>query len=405
MAVTTFNPELPDDVRDVRAWVHAFARDVVRPAGALWDDREETPWPVLQEAAKIGLYSMDFFATQWFESSGLGLPVAFEELFWGDAGIGLSLTATGLAAAALSANGTDEQVGTWLPVMFGTPDDVAVGAFCASEPDAGSDVGAIRTQATRLPSGDFRLNGTKTWVSNGGIAAVHIVVATVDPSLGARGQVTFVVPPGTPGFSQGQKFRKHGIRASHTAEVVLDDVVLPASCLLGGVDKMEERLARARSGQRSGGQAALRTFEATRPVVASMAVGIARAAFEYARDYARERRQFGRAIGENQAVAFLLADMATRIEVARLLTWKAAWMGRQGAGFSQAEGSMSKLVAGETAVWVTEQAIQVLGGAGYTRDHPVERFHRDAKIFTIFEGTSEIQRLIIGRAVTGLHVQ
>jgi alkylation response protein AidB-like acyl-CoA dehydrogenase len=399
-----FCPELSDEVIEVRDWVRAFARDVIRPAGAEWDEREETPWPVIQEAAKIGLYSLDFFATQWFEESGLGLPVAFEEIFWGDAGIGLSIVGTGLAAAALSSNGTPEQMGEWLPQMFGTENDVKLGAFCASEPDAGSDIGAIRTRA--VPDrGDWVLNGVKTWVTNGGIANVHVVVASVDPSLGTRGQATFVIPPGTPGFSMGQKFRKHGIRASHTAEVILDGVRVPGSCLLGGKDKLEARLARVRSGERAGEQAAMRTFETTRPSVAAMAVGIARAAFEYARDYAREREQFGRKIGENQAIAFLLADMATRVDVARLLTWRAAWMARNGRQFEQAEGSMSKLVAGETAVWVTEQAIQILGGAGYTREHPVERFHRDAKIYTIFEGTSEIQRLIIGRAVTGLQVR
>ncbi|MFE0078264.1 acyl-CoA dehydrogenase family protein, partial [Nonomuraea sp. NPDC059023] len=297
------------------------------------------------------------------------------------------------------------QMGEWLPQMFGTENDVKLGAFCASEPDAGSDVGAIRTRAERDPSGDWILNGVKTWATNGGIANVHVVVASVDPALGTRGQASFVIPPGTPGLSMGQKFRKHGIRASHTAEVVLDQVRLPAACLLGGQEKLESRLARVRNGERSGEQAAMRTFETTRPSVAAMAVGIARAGYEYARDYATEREQFGRKIGENQAIAFLLADMATRVDMARLLTWRAAWMARNGRQFEQAEGSMSKLVAGETAVWVTEQAIQILGGAGYTRDHPVERFHRDAKIYTIFEGTSEIQRLIIGRAVTGLPVR
>ncbi|MEV6160190.1 acyl-CoA dehydrogenase family protein [Nonomuraea sp. NPDC052129] len=399
-----FCPELGDDVAEVRDWVHTFARDVIRPAGAEWDEREQTPWPVIQEAAKIGLYSLDFFATQWFEESGLALPVAFEEIFWGDAGIGLSIVGTGLAAAALSANGTPEQMGEWLPQMFGTENDVKLGAFCASEPDAGSDIGSIRTRAV-YSGGDWILNGVKTWATNGGIANVHVVVASVEPSLGTRGQATFVIPPGTPGLSMGQKFRKHGIRASHTAEVVLDDVRVPGSCLLGGKDKLDARLARVRNGGRAGEQAAMRTFETTRPSVAAMAVGIARAAFEYARDYAREREQFGRKIGENQAIAFLLADMATRVDTARLLTWRAAWMARMGRQFGQAEGSMSKLVAGETAVWVTEQAIQILGGAGYTREHPVERFHRDAKIYTIFEGTSEIQRLIIGRAVTGLPVR
>ncbi|MBB2740514.1 UNVERIFIED_ORG: hypothetical protein FHR35_000334 [Microbispora rosea subsp. rosea] len=402
----TFCPELSDDLRELRDWVHEFARDVIRPAGVEWDEREETPWPVIQEAAKIGLYSLDFFAQQWFEESGLGLPVAFEELFWGDAGIGLSIVGTGLAAASIAANGTPEQMGEWLPQMFGTPDDVKLGAFCSSEPDAGSDVGAIRTRAVYDEAKDeWVLNGVKTWATNGGIANVHVIVATVDPSLGTRGQASFVVPPGTRGLSQGQKFKKHGIRASHTAEVVLDDVRVPGRCLVGGKEKLDERLARVRAGARSGEQAAMRTFETTRPLVAAMAVGVARAAYEYARDYAREREQFGRRIGENQAVAFLLADMATRVDVARLMTWRAAWTARHGRRFEQAEGSMSKLVASETAVWTTEQAIQILGGAGYTREHPVERFHRDAKIFTIFEGTSEIQRLIIGRAVTGLPVR
>jgi hypothetical protein len=230
-------------------------------------------------------------------------------------------------------------------------------------------------------------------------------VASVDPALGSRGQASFIVPPGTPGLSQGQKFRKHGIRASHTAEVVLDGVRVPGRCLVGGQDRLDERLARVASGGRGGEQGAMRTFERSRPTVAAMAVGVARAALEFARDYAGTRVQFGKPVGQHQAVAFMLADMAAAVDAARLLTWRAAWMARQGRPFTQAEGSMSKLVAGETAVRVTEQAIQILGGNGYTRDFPVERWHRDAKIFTIFEGTSEIQRLIIGRAVTGLDVR
>ncbi|HLK00736.1 MAG TPA: acyl-CoA dehydrogenase family protein, partial [Streptosporangiaceae bacterium] len=201
------------------------------------------------------------------------------------------------------------------------------------------------------------------------------------------------------------KCRKHGIRASHTAEVLLSDVRVPGRCVVGGRERLEERLARVRSGGRGGEQAAMKTFEASRPGVAAMAVGVARAACEYATSYARERVQFGRPIGQNQAIGFMLADMRASVDAARLLVWRAAWMARQGLPFDAAEGSMSKLVAGETAVRVTEQAIQVLGGNGYTRDYPVERWHRDAKIFTIFEGTSEIQRMIIGRAVTGLDVR
>jgi alkylation response protein AidB-like acyl-CoA dehydrogenase len=405
-AGTGFSMDLSPDLREMRDWVHEFAGTVIRPAGSEWDEREETPWPILQQASKIGLYSLDFFAQQWLEPSGLGIPVAWEELFWGDAGIALSIVGTGLAAVAVSGNGTHEQMAEWLPPMFGDADDVKLGAFCVSEPEAGSDVAAIRTRAVYQQATDeWVLNGTKSWVTNGGIANVHVVVASVDPDLGSRGQATFIVPPGSPGLSQGQKFRKHGIRASHTAEVVLDDVRVPGRCLVGGKDRLDARLAKVREGASSRGQAAMKTFEATRPAVAAMAVGVARAAFEYARDYSVGRVQFGRPIGQTEGIAFMLADMAAAVDAARLLTWRAAWMARNRKPFDHAEGSMAKLVAGETAVRVTEQAIQILGGYGYTREYPVERWHRDAKIFTIFEGTSEVQRMIIGRAATGLDVR
>jgi alkylation response protein AidB-like acyl-CoA dehydrogenase len=394
------------DVREMQAWVHGFAASVIRPAAAEWDEREETPWPIIEEAAKVGLYSLEFFGEQWLGPTGLGIPVAFEELFWGDAGIGLSIAGSTLAAVALSANGTNEQIGEWVPQMFGVPGDIKLAAFCSSEPNAGSDVAAIRTRAVYDEAADeWVLNGTKTWATNGGIANVHVVVASVDPALGSRGQASFIVPPGTRGLAQGQKFHKHGIRASHTAEVVLDDVRVPGRCLVGGKDRLDERLARVREGGSAGEQAAMKTFERSRPSVAAMAVGIARAAVEYATEYARDRVQFGHPIGQNQAIAFMLADMQASVDAARLLTWRAAWMARHGLPFNHAEGSMSKLVAGETAVRVTDQAMQILGGNGYTRDFPVERWHRDAKIFTIFEGTSEIQRMIIGRAVTGLDVR
>ncbi|WP_017604326.1 acyl-CoA dehydrogenase family protein, partial [Nocardiopsis alkaliphila] len=244
-----FSLELPEEIRDVRDWAHGFAKDVIRPAGAEWDEREETPWPIIQEAAKIGLYSLDFFANQWLEPSGLGIPVAFEELYWGDPGIALSITGTGLAAVSVASNGTQEQLFEWVPQMFGTPDDVKLGAFCSSEPNAGSDVSAIKTRAVYDQAKDeWVLNGVKTWATNGGIADVHVIVASVEPELGSRGQASFIIPPNTPGLSQGQKFQKHGIRASHTAEVVLDDVRVPGSCLLGGKDRLDERLARAKEG-------------------------------------------------------------------------------------------------------------------------------------------------------------
>ncbi|MCR6032697.1 acyl-CoA dehydrogenase [Nocardioides sp. zg-579] len=398
--------DLGPDHLELQRWVHSFAADVIRPAAAEWDEREEFPWPVLEEAAKIGLYSLDFFATQSFDETGLGIPVTMEEIFWGDAGIGLAIVGTALAAAGVSANGTPEQVGEWVPQMFGEPGDLRLGAFCSSEPDAGSDVGAMRTRATYdEATGEWVLNGTKTWATNGGIADVHVVTAVVDPDLRTRGQASFVVPPGTKGLSQGQKFHKHGIRASHTAEVVLDRVRVPGRCLLGGKEKLDARLARAREGTRAGGNASMATFERTRPAVGAQAVGIARAAYEVALDYARTREQFGRPIVENQAIAFALADMRASIDAARLLVWRAAWMASQGKSFEAAEGSMSKLVAGETAVKVTGQAMQILGGNGFTREYPVERMARDAKIYTIFEGTSEIQRLVIARAISGAQIR
>ena len=289
-----FTLELNDDQKQVRDWLHGFAAEVIRPAASEWDEREETPWPVIQEAAKVGIYSLDFYAQQFFDPTGLGIPMAMEELFWGDAGIALSIVGTGLAAVGVLANGTEEQIGTWIPQMYGDADDVKVAAFCSSEPDAGSDVASMRTRAVYDEAKDeWVLNGTKTWATNGGIANVHVVVAVVDPELGSKGHASFIVPPATPGLSQGQKFKKHGIRASHTAEVVLEDVRVPGHCLLGGKEKLDERLARARERARSGGErvknAAMATFEASRPAVGAMAVGTARAAYEVALDYAKTR--------------------------------------------------------------------------------------------------------------------
>src|SRR3954468_7855432 len=320
-----YSLELSEDVIEVQKWVHEFAENVVRPAAHEWDEKESTPWPIIQEAAKNGLYSLEFYAQQWFEPSGLGIPVVMEELFWGDAGIGLSIVGTTLASVAVLANGTNEQIGEWVPQMFGDENDVKLGSFCSSEPDAGSDVGAIKTRAVYDQARDeWVINGVKTWATNGGIANVHVVVASVDPALESRGQASFIVPPGPAGLAMGQKVRKHGIRASHTAEVVLDNVRVPGRCLVGDRERLEARLARVREGKSGGGQAAMKTFEASRPSVAAMAVGVGRAAVEYAAEYARTRVQFGRPIGQNQGVAFQLADMAAAVDAARLLTWRAA---------------------------------------------------------------------------------
>jgi alkylation response protein AidB-like acyl-CoA dehydrogenase len=404
--MSDFSFELNEDQLQVIKWVHEFAEDVVRPNAHEWDEREETPWPIIEEAAKVGLYSFDFVANCFADPTGQLLPAVNEEMAWGDAGIGLAIFGSTLGLAGLVSNGTPEQIGEWAPQCFGTPGDLKMAAFCVSEADAGSDVSQLKTKAVYDEASDtWTINGTKTWITNGGIADVHVVVASVDPGLGSRGQASFIVPPKTEGLAMGQKFKKMGIRASHTAEVVLQDVKVPGSCLLGGKAKLDERLARAREGKSAKGQAAMATFEATRPTVAAQAVGIARAAYEFALDYAKDRKTFGKAIIEHQAIAFKLADMKTRTDAARLLYQRAAWMGSTHKPYLAGEGSMSKLFAGETAVWVTEQAIQILGGYGYVRDYPVERWHRDSKIYTIFEGTSEIQRLIVARAISGVHIR
>ena len=401
-----FSLELNDEQLQLQEWVHQFAEDVIRPAAEEWDEREEFPFPIVEQAAEIGLYSWEFLANGMLgDKTGLTIPVAIEELFWGDAGIGMAIMGSGLAASGIAAAGTQEQLMEWVPQCYGEPGNLALGAFCASEPDAGSDVAGYRTRAAYDETTDeWVLDGTKAWITNGGLADVHVVVAVVDPELKSRGHASFVVPPNTPGLSQGQKYKKHGIRASHTAEVVLDGVRVPGSCLLGGKEKLDERLARVREGKPGNVQAAMQTFEATRPAVGAQAVGVARAAYEYALDYAKERQAFGRPIIMNQGISFMLADMATEIDAARMLVWRAAWLSKQ-QGFRNAEGSMAKLKAGRVATWVTERAIQILGGYGYVRDYPVERWHRDAKIHDIFEGTEQIQQLVISRAISGMRIE
>src|SRR5580658_4761097 len=220
-----FSLELNEEQVQIQKWVHDFAEDVVRPVAHEWDEREETPWPVIEEAARIGLYSFDFFTQAFLDPVGLTFVIASEELAWGDAGIALAIFGSSLGLAGIAATGTPEQLMEWGPQCFGTPDKVQLAAFAVSEPDAGSDVSSLRTRAVYDEVADeWVLNGTKTWITNGGIADIHVVVATVDPDLGSRGQASFIVPPGTPGLSAGQKFKKMGIRASHTGEVILDEV-------------------------------------------------------------------------------------------------------------------------------------------------------------------------------------
>ena len=412
----SFTLALTDDQQALREKAHAFARDVIRPAAPEYDRDQELPWPILQEAAREGFYDWQLYASLTGDPTGLSLAIVMEELFWGCAGIGLSIVLPALALAAMRQAATDEQLARWAPECFGTPDDIKLGALAVTEPSGGSDVRSISTRA-RKDGSDWVIDGQKVFIGNGGIADVHVVVATVDPEAGHRGQGVFVVPKGTPGLTMLRKLDKLGCRASHTGEIAFEDCRVPGDQLLGGEQRLRERIAKGREAERGsppvataeeGGQAAavqrrssaaLGAFERTRPMVAAQALGIARAALEFARDYAVSREAFGQPIIDNQGIAFPLADLAADIDSARLLTWRAAWMAAQRLPFENAEGSMSKLKASEVAVRACEQAVQTLGGWGYIKDFPVEKWYRDAKLYTIFEGTSEIQRLVIGRAL------
>jgi alkylation response protein AidB-like acyl-CoA dehydrogenase len=229
--MSDFSLALNEDQLTLQKWLHEFAVDVMRPNAEEWDEREEFPWPIVEQAAEIGLYSWEFMAEMMMnDPTGISMVMAIEEIFWGDAGIGMAIMGSGLAAAGIAASGTPEQVMEWVPQCYSDGSKINTGAFAASEPDAGSDVNGYRLSAKYDEAKDeWVLNGTKAWITNGGMADIHVVVAVVDPELGSKGHASFIVPPGTAGLTQGQKYKKHGIKASHTAEVVLDDVRVPAT--------------------------------------------------------------------------------------------------------------------------------------------------------------------------------
>src|SRR3981081_142355 len=356
--------ELSDEQREIRDWVHSFAEKEIRPVAHQYDESEEFPWPIVKKEAEVGLYGVDFLQQTFGDATGIMPALVAEELTWGCAGIALAIQGTGLPVAAIFGQGTPEQIATWIPACYGTPDKPVLGAFAVTEADAGSDVSSMKNRAIGK-NGDGVHNVQKISRTTGGIAAVQVVVAAVEPELGTRGQASFVIGPGTKGLRMGKKEKKMGIRASHTAEVLLEDCTVPAENVLGGMEEVEGKLARASEGTHSRSSVALKTFELSRPIVGAQALGIARAAFEFALQYAKERKQFGRTLIANQAIAFMLADMATEIEATRALIWRALCEGRSGGEFKKAEGSMAKLKAGEVAVKVTEQAIQICGGYGY----------------------------------------
>jgi acyl-CoA dehydrogenase len=385
-----------DEQLEYKARCRAFARDVIRPAAPLHDREESTPWEVIREARKHGFGTLEGMQRSAEDEQGQMQVIWAEESHWGCAGTALAISGSGLAAAGIAASGTPEQIMRWVPECFGDVEEIKLGAYAVTEPQAGSDVKSLKTTAKR-DGEEWVLDGTKVFITNGGIADVTVVVATVDPELGTRGQASFVIPKETPGLSQGKKETKLGIRASHTAEVVLEQCRIPADYLLGGEEKLQKKLERARSGQKSRSADALATFEVTRPIVGASALGIAQAAYEWTLEFLDARAEGGVPLLQTQQTQQTLADVATEIEAARLLVQRAAWMGRNGVPMRGGQGSMSKLKGGDVAMWATTTLMDLVGPDAWNTEYPLEKWFRDAKIYQLFEGTAEIQRMVISR--------
>lgn len=377
------NFQLSEEHEMIRKMVRDFARNEVAPSAAERDENERFDREIFDKMAELGLAGIP-----WPEEYGgigsdyLAYCIAVEELSRVCASTGVMLSAhTSLAGWPLYKFGTEDQKQKYLrPLALGEK----IGAYCLTEPGSGSDAGGMRTTAKRQGA-SYILNGSKIFITNGGEAETYIVFALTEPEKGQKGISAFIVESSFPGFSVGKKEKKLGIRSSPTTEIIFENCEVPAENLLGQ--------------EGEGFKIAMMTLDGGRNGIAAQAVGIAQGALDAATDYARERVQFGKPIAMQQGVAFKLADMATSVEAARLLTYQAAWLESQGLPYGK-ESAMSKLFAGDTAMKVTTEAVQIFGGYGYTKDYPVERFMRDAKITQIYEGTQEIQRLVISRMLT-----
>ncbi len=372
---------LTEEQEAVRKLAREFAVNEMRPVARHYDETEEFPWPIIEKAHELGLIN----ALIPEEYGGVGADkltecLIAEELFYGCAGMGTSLMANSLALTPIILAGTEEQKQRFLTPFTEKP---IMASFCLTEPGAGSDAASLRTRAVR--DGDYYiLNGTKQFITNGSVASLYVVFATVNPELRHKGIIALVVERDTPGISIGKVEHKMGQRASDTAQVVFEDVRVPVENRLG-----EEG---------DGWKIAMRTLDSSRPGIAASAVGIAQAAFEDAVKYATERHQFGQPIANFQAIQFMLADMAIKIETARLAVWKAAWLWDQGRPSAKAS-SIAKAYATDIAMEVTTDAVQIFGGYGYSREFLVEKYMRDAKLMQIYEGTNQIQRLVIARHI------
>ncbi len=369
---------LTEEQRELQSLTRDIARNTVAPKAEYYDRHDEFPWEVVEVFAQADLFRV--FVPEDYDGLGMGvfeLSLVAEELSRACAGIALALLGTALGVEPILIAGSDEQKKRFLPrVAAGR----ALAAFALTEADAGSDPSAVRTRARR-DGEDYVLNGTKQWITNGGEAEIYVVIASTDPARGARGLSAFVVEKGTPGFEFGKKEDKLGIRASATRELIFNDCRVPAENLLGK--------------EGTGFITTMRTFDRTRPGVAAQAVGIAQGALDLALSYSKERHQFGQPISSFQGLQFMLADMATKVEAARALTYAAARMIDAGARDVSRYSSACKLFASDVAVEVATDALQIFGGYGYMREYPIEKYFRDAKITQLYEGTNQIQRQVI----------
>jgi acyl-CoA dehydrogenase len=370
---------LTDEQKALRDLAHEFAEREIRPREREYDEQSTHPAEVLAKAHELGL--MNVHIPEAYGGLALGVFEGLligEELCWGCSGIGTSIAANGLGHGPVIVAGTEEQKREWLPPLV---DEALLTSFALTEPNAGSDVSGIQTTAVR--NGDeYVLNGSKMFITNAGHAAWFTVFASTDSSQGHRGLSAFIVPANAEGVVVDRHLDKMGQRATDTSALSFQDVRIPAANRLG-----EEG---------EGFKIAMKTLDFTRPGTAIGAVGVARAAFEYAAQYSKERVQFGMPIAMNQGVNFLIADMATKIEASRLLCWQAAWMIDNGMR-ATLQSSYAKRFAADTCMEVTTDAVQIFGGYGYMKEFPVEKLMRDAKLFQIYEGTSQIQRLVIAR--------
>jgi acyl-CoA dehydrogenase len=376
-----FGFQLEADLEAVVQTARDFSRKEMVPQAAKYDESKEYPWEILKKAHAAGLLNLSLGEKQ----GGLGLgslvqAMVVEELAYGCSAMATAMTANDLAIGPVLQVATDEQIKEFFLPMANEPQ---MAAYCVTEPSAGSDVAAIKTTCKREGE-HYVLNGEKMWITNGSVARWYFVLATLDSTLGHKGMCGFIIPASLPGIKVGKKEMNMGQRCSDTRGIVFDQVKVPKKYLVG------------KEGE--GFKYAMKAFDHSRPFVAAVAVGIAQCAMDHALKYAKERKSFGKAIVEHQAVSFMIADMAKDIESARLLYQKAAWMADQGMKNTK-WCSMAKCLAGDIAVKVTQDAVQIFGGFGYSTEYPVEKLYRDAKICQIYEGTQQIQRMIISKAI------